>query len=107
MRNVAQCAVTRLGAALAQVARNGRNYRSLHLRIAVDLELEMMYCVCRWCPWWLMNLPVSRRTAAAASQLSYSERQFMQRLQFAEKLQRVGSHRLGLPRIDAIASRRG
>ena len=31
-----------------------------------------MYCVCRWWPWWLMNLPVSRRIAAAASQLSYS-----------------------------------
>ena len=35
-------------------------------------DIDTMYCVCLWCPWWLMNLPVSRSTAAAASQSSYS-----------------------------------
>ena len=65
-----------------------------------------MYCVCRWCPWWLMNLPVSRKHRRGGQPAFVLRRQLVQRLQLAKKLQRVRAHRLGLARIDAIAPRR-
>ena len=92
--NIAQRAVSRLGAALAQVAGNGRNHGPLHRRVSIDFRTgDDVLCV----P--VVTLVIDELTGVAQNRGRGQpgfilRRQLVQGLQVVEELQRMCAYRL-------------
>src|SRR5208282_892421 len=98
--NVAQSAIARLGAALAEVARDGRDQSTLQLRVSVNLRAGDN----------VLRVPVMALVVDELSGVTEHSggsqpafvfgRERVRRLELAKKLDCVCAHRIGLAGID-------
>ena len=102
-RNIAQSAVVGLRPALAQVARNRRNNRALHLRVSVHLRHRHDVLRVPVMPLVVDELAGIAQHGGRGQPVLVLRRQLMQRFEVAKQLHSVRAHRFGLPHIHSVA----